>query len=439
MSKTIFNSHTGEMMGKRDSLFDKLVKMAKKGNELAFLLNEDNPYDVKNWTSTGCFILNAVLSDGDIFKGIPDGKRIMISGKSSTAKSLFTSFMIGSYMRRHENSYAVFFETEGATVTSMARTVGIPEDRIIIIPVKTVEECRHQMLQMLDQIIDTRKANDEAVQKAVAAVKKKNKKATKEEIDAVVAKVQDGQIGVGDKFIFCIDSIGMLSTTKETTDIAASSDGPKDMTRAALLKGFARVTSLKLSIAQIPLLVVNHTYATFDQYNPEAAAGGSGPAYMSDVHLMLFKSKEKDGKVQVGVKIRAHVVKSRFMIENKNVHILLHFKRGLYRMSNLVEMAEELGVFTKEKLSYVFPDGSKNSMQLVRKHPSKYLTPDVLKAIGDAIKEEYSFGELDERIDIEDQLEDLDDDLNKGIDGDDIEFDGGDDEGIAEEATANTD
>ena len=107
-------------MGKPDTLFDKIVKTAKKSNEHAFLLHEDNPYDVKSWTDTGCYILNAVLSNGDIFKGLPDGKRIMVSGESSTAKSLFTSFMIGSYLRRHKHSYAVFFETEGATVTSMA-------------------------------------------------------------------------------------------------------------------------------------------------------------------------------------------------------------------------------------------------------------------------------------------------------------------------------
>lgn len=349
----------------------------------------------------------------------------MVSGESSTAKSLFTSFMIGSYLRRHKHSYAVFFETEGATVTSMAKSIGIPEDRMVILPVTTVEECRTQMVKILDQILDNKKANEEKMKANIKAFKAKNKKATKKELEKFITDSQQELLGFYDRFIFCVDSLGMLSTHKETTDVA-SGDDKKDMTRAGLLKGWSRVTSLKLSIAQIPLLVVNHTYATFDTYDPRAASGGSGPAYMSDVHLMLFKSKEKEGKTQVGVKIRLNVKKSRFMIENQNVYIVIHFKKGLYRMSHLVDLAyETLGVFKKDKNSFVLPDGTKAAMHLVRSQPSKYLNQTVLDAINKAAIEHYGFGDLDPSVDIEDELAHIDDKVAKAeADAEEMEFDG---------------
>lgn len=362
----------GLLMAKKKTLFDKMVGDIKKKNPYAFLLTEDdNPYEVKNWTDTGCYGLNAILSDGDINKGIPDGKRVMISGESSTAKSLFTAFIIAAYMKRNKKSYAVFFESEGSTVTGMAETVGIPKDRMIVIPVATIEECRNNMVTMVDQIIEAQ--NEENNE---------------------------------DKFIFCIDSLGMLSTNKEVGDISEGID-KKDMTRAGLIKGFARIISLKLSLAQIPLIVVNHTYATFDKYDPQKASGGSGPVYMSDVHIMLFKTKEKEGKKQVGVLIRAKLVKSRFMIENKDVRILLHFKKGLYKFSNLVQWAQEFGVFVKEKISYVMPDGRKKKMKEVRENASKFMIGKNLEATRKAVMDEFGFGSLDDNNeDFADDIED---------------------------------
>lgn len=359
-------------MAKKKSLFAKISEGIKKENKYAFILNEeDNPYDIKGWTDTGCYVLNGALSDGDIFKGLPDGKRIMISGESSTAKSLFTAYIVGAYMRNNQNAYAFFFESEGSTVTQMAESVGIPADRIIIIPIITVEECRTRMVEILDQIIEAREGDD------------KN----------------------DDKFIICLDSLGMLSTNKEIGDIASGSD-TKDMTRAGLIKAMARVISLKLSLAQCPLITVNHTYDTFDKYNPKEASGGSGPKYMTDIHLMLFKTKEKEDKKQVGVSIRVHLVKSRYMIENKFFRVLLHFKKGLYKYSNLVELAKELGVFKKEGISFVMPDGQKKKMKEVRENASKFMTGKNLAALRDKIKDEFGFKKLDENIDIEEEFAD---------------------------------
>ena len=342
------------------SIFNKIKKITE--NENAFILNEDNPYKVCNWIDTGCYALNAILSDGDILKGIPDGKRIMLAGESGTAKSLFTSYLIKKYLDNKPNSKAIFFESEGSSTVDMARHAGIDEKKMIILPVMTIEETRTQMVKILDEIIEERK-NDSKKQ---------------------------------ENFIFILDSIGMLSSAKETEDVASGND-KRDMTKAQLMKGFARVISLKLALCQSPFLIVAHTYATMDKYNPQMVGGGSAFRYMADIILVLSKTKAKEdgGKEQIGVEIRCKVEKSRYMQENKIVKLLLSFKHGLFKYSYLTELSKTLEIFKKEGMSYILPDGKKIKMKEMRvpKTSTPYFTDDVLKTIGDGIKKDFGFGD----------------------------------------------
>ena len=392
------------------TVFEKITISAKKTNDYAFLLGEDNPYEVKEWIDTGCYALNAVLSDGDIFKGIPRGKRVMISGESGVAKSLFTIMILRAFLKRKKNSYVIFFESEGSSLVEMCKDMGIPEDRMITLPVMTVEETRYQAVKILDTIIDEHEGY-------VTTVNEKGEKKRKKKKDWKGIPEDEKQ-----HFIMCIDSLGMLGTKKETEDIAAGKD-TKDMTRAQLIKGLARVLSLKLSIAQVPMIIVNHTYAGMDKYNPEIISGGSGPRYMADVSLVLHKYRDKDegSKKQTGVRITIHVHKSRYMIENKSVNIILHFKKGLYKFSSLYELARDTGAFVKEGISFKMPDGRKTLMKNVRLKAFEYMSGENLEAIREAIKEDFGFGtggieDVDENLELDD--EEMSDDLDNETDSD---------------------
>ena len=59
--------------------------------------------------------------------------------------------------------------------------------------------------------------------------------------------------------MFCLDSLGMLSTSKEVDDTEQGKD-TRDMTRAQVVKSIFRVLTLKLGKANVPMLVTNHTY-----------------------------------------------------------------------------------------------------------------------------------------------------------------------------------
>ena len=365
---------------KSNSLFDSLVKDIKKSNDFAFMLDEENPYEVKEWIDTGCYMLNAILSDGDIFKGLPKGKRIMLSGGEATFKSLLGTLLIKSYIDNQPNASIIFFETEGSSTVKMALNAEIPSDKMIIIPVSTVEETRTQMVNILDKINDAKYGYETKKSEKTGEIKK--------------VKIKDFEpipLDKQENFIIVLDSLGMLSTKKETEDVSAGKD-TRDMTRSQLIKSFARIISLKLSMAQIPLIIINHVYSTMDQYAPQAVGGGSGTKYMSDVSLIATKAKQKEGTEQIGIILGLKIDKSRFMQENKLIKLPIHFKKGLYKYAYLIDFAQENNLFEREGISFILPDGTKAKMKDVRDNPSKYLNDINLDFLRKKIMDIFGFG-----------------------------------------------
>jgi hypothetical protein len=174
--------------------------------------------------------------------------------------------------------------------------------------------------------------------------------------------------------------------------------------------------ALKIAMAQIPFLLTNHTYKVMSEYTPDETSGGGGVKYMADITLLLTKSKEKEGKEQTGIIVTLTTRKSRYMKENKSVKVLISFKRGIYRFSDLVNKAKELDVFKKDGISFLMPPDynkeQKIKMKDVREHASKYLTGDTLGTLQEAIKSDFGFGIEDGKFDFFDDLEegDYDDD-----------------------------
>lgn len=351
-------------------------------NEYAFMADEENnPYTIRGWVDTDCFMLNAILSDGDIFKGLPLGKRIMLGGKSSTAKSLFTMYILSKYLEKTPNSHAVIFESEGATVTDMMDVFKVDKSRCLILPVSTVEDFKTQFVNALKEI------EDEKLKWKVKADRARSKGEEFTEPEP--------------HYMTMVDSLGMLGTAKETDD-ALSGKQVQDMTRAKQLKSFFRLVTLKLSILDVPLIIVNHTYDTQEMYSREIFGGGEGGKYAMDIGLILTKAKMKEGTDQTGAIISFNTQKSRYMQENKKVKIILHFKKGVYRWSGLLETGIELGVIEKEGISYIFPDGQKARKDTIMKKPNDFWNEKNLQAVGQAVKANFGYIAADSDIDFDD-------------------------------------
>jgi RecA/RadA recombinase len=192
--------------------------------------------------------------------------------------------------------------------------------------------------------------------------------------------------------MFVLDSLGMLSTSKEIND-ALNEKEVRDMTKSQLIKGAFRMLTLKLGQANVPLLVTNHTYDVIGAYVPtKEMGGGSGLKYAASTIIYLSKKKEKDGTEVVGNIIKAKTAKSRLSKENKDVEIRLFYdERGLDRYYGLLELGEIGGLWKNVAGRYEI-DGKKLYAKQILAKPEEYFTEEVMQKLDSIAKEEFSYG-----------------------------------------------
>lgn len=322
------------------------LKNIKKmtGNEYAGIASDGiETSDVSSFIDTGSYVLNALMS-GSIYGGLPSNKITALAGESSTGKTFFTMGIMQSFLSNNEKAEVVFFDTESAVTSQMLTSRGIDASRVGIVPVATIQEFNTQCTKVLDGYAEI----DEAERPPL---------------------------------MICLDSLGMLSTSKEMNDM---SDGKEvvDMTKAKLAKGTFRVLTLKLSKVKVPMIVTNHTYDQVGSMFPQKVmSGGSGLFYASTNILFLSKKKEKVGTEVVGNIVHCLNKKSRLTMENKMVDVLLTYKDGLSKYYGLPELAEQTGVFKKVSTRFELPDGTKVFGKTLLDDPEKYFTKEILDEI----------------------------------------------------------
>jgi len=327
------------------------------GNEFASLV-DDGIFggDVENYIDTGSYVFNALLS-GSIYGGLPANKITAIAGESATGKTFFTLGLVKRFLDMNEKAGVIYFESESALTSEMLRERGIDVSRVIHMPVSTVEEFRHQAVKILE------KYGEEAEPRP--------------------------------PLMMCLDSLGMLSTTKEMADISDDT-GKRDMTKAQVIKGAFRVLTLMLAKVNVPFIVTNHVYDQIGtMYPTKVMGGGSAMQYAASSIVFLSKRKEKDGTEVIGNIIHCKMQKSRMTKENKMVDVLLTYNDGLSKYYGLLEMAEAAGLFKKVSTRFELPDGSKMFGKQILADPDKYFTEDVLNQIDIYTKKEYTYGRTD--------------------------------------------
>ena len=191
--------------------------------------------------------------------------------------------------------------------------------------------------------------------------------------------------------MFVLDSLGMLSTSKEVEDSEAGKD-TRDMTRAQVVKSIFRVLTLKLGKANVPMLVTNHTYDVVGSYIPtKEMGGGSGLKYAASTIIYLSKKKEKDGKEVVGNIIKCKTAKARLTKENNDVDVRLYYDTGLDKYYGLLELGEKYGVFER-KGNRISVGGSNVYPSAILADPEKYFTPELMQALDECASKEFRYG-----------------------------------------------
>lgn len=170
---------------------------------------------------TGSYILNAVLS-GSIFGGVADNKITAFAGESATGKTFFVLGIIKSFLDKNPEAGCIIYDTEAAVTRQMMEERGIDTKRVIVAEMDTIQRFRTHAIKTLEFYEKTGKERP--------------------------------------PFMMVLDSLGLLSTTKEMEDTAEGKE-TRDMTKAQVIKAAFRVLTLKLAKVKVPLLVTNHVYA----------------------------------------------------------------------------------------------------------------------------------------------------------------------------------
>ena len=271
---------------------DKLKKNSKiKSSEV---LSQSKFFTERDMTPTDVPMVNVALS-GSVDGGLAPGLTVL-AGPSKHFKTSFALLMAGAYLKRHPDAVMLFYDSEFGSPQSYFEQFDINIDRVLHTPITNVEELKFDLIGQL------------------------------EELDR------------DDKVVIVIDSIGNMASKKELED-AQNEKSVADMSRAKALKGLFRMTTPYLTMKNIPLLAVNHTYKEIGLFPRDVVGGGTGIYYSADNIWILGRQQDKKGTEIQGYHFVINVEKSRYVKEKSKIPITVSWEGGVKRYSGLLDCA----------------------------------------------------------------------------------------------------
>lgn len=137
-----------------DNLINDLTEsfLKKSSNARASYLWQSST-DVKDWVSTGSYMLDLVLSnkkDG----GVPVGRLIEISGGEGAGKTLLGSYILASTQKK--GGVAILIDSEHAASMDVLKASGVDVSKLVYIQANTVED----VFQAMETIVNKIKNNE---------------------------------------------------------------------------------------------------------------------------------------------------------------------------------------------------------------------------------------------------------------------------------------
>ena len=334
------------------SLLDKLKKNSTIKD--TSILSRSIFFEEKDMVQTSIPAINIALS-GSIDGGFTPGLT-MWAGPSKHFKTAFSLIMAKAYQDKYPDAVILFYDSEFGTPQSYFQNFGIDKERVVHTPITDVEQLKFDIMNQLTNIER------------------------------------------GDHVMILIDSIGNLASKKEVED-ALEQKSVGDMTRAKQIKSLFRMVTPHLTLKDIPMVVVNHTYMEIGMFPKAIVGGGTGSYYSADNIYILGRQQEKDGGDLVGYSYIINVEKSRYVREKSKIPVTVRFDGGISRFSGLMDMALESGHVTKPSNGWYSRVNTKTGEVESKKWrladtDSVEFWDDVLAddSFKDWIRENYSFG-----------------------------------------------
>jgi RecA/RadA recombinase len=270
-------------------------------------LSESKVYNERKVVRTRVPMINVAFSgktDGGITAGLS-----IFAGPSKHFKTGFTLLAASAFLEAHPNGIILFYDSEFGSPDSYFASLGVDPDKVIHSPITNIEELKFDVMAQLDELKR------------------------------------------GDEVLIMIDSVGNLASKKEVED-ALKQNTAADMTRAKQLKSLFRMVTPHLTLKNIPMIVVNHSYKTQEMYSKDVMSGGTGPYYSADNIFMLGRQQEKTDKTIDGYHFIINVEKSRYVKEKSKIPVTVLYKGGINKWSGLLDLALLGNFVTKPKIGW---------------------------------------------------------------------------------------
>jgi len=209
------------------SVMDKLKKNSRISDSTT--LSDSQFFSQNEQVQTDVPMVNAALS-GRLDGGVTSGLTVL-AGPSKHFKTSFALLMASAYLKAYDDAVLLFYDSEFGSPEGYFQSFDIDTNRVLHTPITDIEELKLDIVNQLENI---------------------------EREDHV---------------IIVVDSIGNLASKKELED-AMNEKSVADMSRAKALKGLFRMVTPYLTMKNIPLLAVNHTYNTIEMYSKAVVSGG---------------------------------------------------------------------------------------------------------------------------------------------------------------------
>jgi RecA/RadA recombinase len=278
------------------SLLDKLKKNSTIKDTA--VLSQSKFFTKKDMITTSVPAINIALS-GRIDGGLTPGLT-MFAGPSKHFKTLFSLICAKAYLDKYDDAVLLFYDSEFGTPQAYFTSVGIDMERVVHTPLTDIEQLKFDAMQQLQGLER------------------------------------------GDHLIIVVDSIGNMASKKEVED-ALDGKSVADMSRAKQLKSLFRMITPHLTLKDIPMVVVNHTYMEIGLFPKAIVGGGTGSYYSADNIYIIGRQQEKTGTEITGYNFIINVEKSRHVREKSKIPVEVSFTGGISRWSGLLDIALESG------------------------------------------------------------------------------------------------
>ena len=287
------------------SIMDKLKKNSKV--KTTSILSESQFFNDKDMIPTDVPMINVALS-GSIDGGLAPGLTVL-AGPSKHFKTSFALKMASAYLKKYPESILLFYDSEFGSPQSYFETFGIDTSRVLHTPVMNIEELKFDLINQLEQI--DRK----------------------------------------DNVVVVIDSIGNIASKKELED-AINEKSVADMSRAKQLKSLFRMSTPYLTMKDIPLIAINHTYKEQSLFPKDIVSGGTGVYYSADNIWIIGRRQNKKGTEITGYDFVVNIEKSRYVKEKSKIPVSVSWEGGIEKYSGLLDIGLAGGYVTKPKVGW---------------------------------------------------------------------------------------